>query len=262
MISKGENHSMPRLLAHFLLAALAVRLVIIRLIRSLVQRLRRKRGKPKTAYNPEQYWNQRGQTFIQEDYQRGLYWQHDWMLDKLHELKPESILEIGCGFGRNLKFLAAQLDHSTKYFGVDFSLPMLFHAKAYLDGALIPLAGADALRLPFPDASFDVVVIHGVFMHIAPLQVVTAAQEARRVAKRHIIQCEQNYSGLQPDAQGVVQINEVTFAHDYARLFAQNGLITVEHRNVKDLDAFFLAKRSAKYDVPESIDPERLFPEY
>jgi len=250
------------LFSRLLLLALVLRFLVVRMAVNLTHGFRRKMVNIESKYNPQRYWEQRGQTFIQEEYQRGLYWQHDWMLDKLRTCQPEHVLEIGCGFGRNLRFLQSHLDGKTHYCGVDFSLSMLFQAQTYLGESAQPLAAADALHLPFADGSFDLVVIHGVFMHIPPEQVLAATREARRVARKHIIQCEQNYSGLQPNSQGVVKINDVTFAYDYARLFAQNGLIVAEHRSVKDLDAFLLTKRAAKYDVPEPILLEKLFPEF
>lgn len=214
------------------------------------------------SYNPKEYWKQRGQTFINEEYQRGLYWQHDWMLDKLMEIQPATLLEVGCGFGRNLRFMTRNLPDETRYVGVDLSQSMLQHAQCFLSGLPIPLINANALSLPFGHASFDVILLHGVFMHIPPSQVDTAISEVKRVARNHILVCEQNYSGQTPDGHGNVQINDFTFAYDYSRRFHAAGLFVFDHRSVEDLDAFLLKKRDAKYDLPERIDLDRLNPNH
>jgi ubiquinone/menaquinone biosynthesis C-methylase UbiE len=63
--------------------------------------------------------------------------------------KPRTALDVGTGTGRNLALLADA--GARRIVGVDLSLSMLSQAEA---------AGrvcADARRLPFPDASFDVV---------------------------------------------------------------------------------------------------------
>jgi len=68
----------------------------------------------------------------------------------VRSLRPRRALDVGTGTGRYLTLLAAMGTRTVV--GIDLSLPMLahnLHARARVCG--------DACRLPFPDASFDLV---------------------------------------------------------------------------------------------------------
>lgn len=65
-------------------------------------------------------------------------------------------LEVAIGTGLNLTFYPAGVELT----GIDFSPPMLEQARRRAAdlGRVVDLREADALELPFPDASFDTVV--------------------------------------------------------------------------------------------------------
>jgi ubiquinone/menaquinone biosynthesis C-methylase UbiE len=69
--------------------------------------------------------------------------------------------------------------------GLDASAEMLARARrrSERDAAAIELVEGDVTRLPFPDASFDVVVLSLVLHYIGPDQAGTAIAEARRVLR-------------------------------------------------------------------------------
>ena len=73
-------------------------------------------------------------------------------------------LDIGCGEGANLAFL-----HDTaptvQWFGADFSAAKIAFA-ASVSGDRFGLACANALALPFADASFDLVVCRDLLHHV------------------------------------------------------------------------------------------------
>ena len=95
------------------------------------------------------------------------------------------LLEVGCGTGLSLQFLARTLP-SLSLFGMDASETMLRQAAQKFPGADTPLhlALADALKLPFGDGEFDAVLatrfIHQ-FGHDVKKQL---WNEFRRVARR------------------------------------------------------------------------------
>jgi demethylmenaquinone methyltransferase/2-methoxy-6-polyprenyl-1,4-benzoquinol methylase len=64
-----------------------------------------------------------------------------------------TVLDVGTGTARLAATIARQLP-TARVVGVDFSEPML---RASTDSARVPLAAADALRLPFADSHFDAV---------------------------------------------------------------------------------------------------------
>lgn len=97
------------------------------------------------------------------------------MLERLDLIKldPNRVLDIGCGIGKGLDALSLRYPQSTRL-GVDFAIPLLSagHVPAGLMRRLLgtrgswpvgrrtgtPLrAGADAIRLPLAESSFDLV---------------------------------------------------------------------------------------------------------
>jgi ubiquinone/menaquinone biosynthesis C-methylase UbiE len=78
------------------------------------------------------------------------------------------ILEIGCGRGIGLAELGRRLEPQ-RLVGLDIDSSFLEEAREHLDraGTRAELVQADARRLPFPPASFDVVIDFGTCYHIA-----------------------------------------------------------------------------------------------
>ncbi|MGE5269627.1 MAG: class I SAM-dependent methyltransferase [Thiohalocapsa sp.] len=68
------------------------------------------------------------------------------------------VLETACGTGIVTRALARALPPSAEIVATDLNQPMLNLAAAQNDDARISWERADALALPFPDASFDAVV--------------------------------------------------------------------------------------------------------
>src|SRR5262245_42657176 len=68
---------------------------------------------------------------------------------------PARVLDLCCGTG-DLCFLAAGMG-ARRVTGLDFTLPMLAVARQRKaeEGPSVEFAEGDALRLPFPDGSFD-----------------------------------------------------------------------------------------------------------
>jgi ubiquinone/menaquinone biosynthesis C-methylase UbiE len=104
-------------------------------------------------------------------------------------LQPgDRVLDLGCGEGRHVisVYHAQQVDAV----GVDLSLTDLrtasqrfneFHEGEHGAGRSFTLASADALQLPFADASFDKVICSEVLEHIPDYR--GALAEIRRVLK-------------------------------------------------------------------------------
>lgn len=94
---------------------------------------------------------------------------------KLLDAQPDSrVLEVGCGGGNVLEQVGG------KRFGIDLSPFILEKAKKRL-GPSVGIVRADALQLPFGDASFDRVYCSEVLEHV--LDPIAVAREMRRVLK-------------------------------------------------------------------------------
>jgi len=135
--------------------------------------------------DPRKYWTLRGgdDYFREQEGQEARRLRAEWLAERLATYQPDSILEIGCGYGLLLGELGTRLD--VPLFGVDFSRTQLRQARRFLNGspgaALILGRGE---RLPFPDRSFDMVVTSAVILHNPPSAADAIRREVLRVARR------------------------------------------------------------------------------
>ncbi len=106
-------------------------------------------------------------------------------LDRFRSPGPiRRVLDVGCGTGDLARQVARRYPHALVV-GADFTGPMLQNALARnrraREGSRVVLARATALRLPFADASFDLVTNAFVARNLADLG--RAFREMRRVLR-------------------------------------------------------------------------------
>jgi ubiquinone/menaquinone biosynthesis C-methylase UbiE len=118
--------------------------------------------------------------------------------------EPARVLDVGCGTGLALRELAMRLPDATSLTGVDAAQGMIEQAVALApqaDKRVTYLQGT-AERLPFPDASFDLVISTTSFDHWADQQAGLA--ECRRVLALggHLVLTDLNSPWLLPTLVG------------------------------------------------------------
>ncbi|MCU7892483.1 MAG: methyltransferase domain-containing protein [Candidatus Thiodiazotropha sp. (ex Ustalcina ferruginea)] len=95
------------------------------------------------------------------------------------------MLEVGCGTGAMLRFLASRSGFSGKAIGVDQSLPFVEAASKFAQlenvSDKIDFHVGDAHRLDFPPATFDVVIANTLISHVT--QPATVLEEMARVVR-------------------------------------------------------------------------------
>lgn len=84
------------------------------------------------------------------------------------------VLILGVGTGLDLPYLPLQ----HQYVGVDLTAAMLKHARPRAAGLQCVLLRGDAQCLPFPDASFDAIVLH-LILTVVPEPTLCIAEVAR-----------------------------------------------------------------------------------
>lgn len=93
-------------------------------------------------------------------------------------LMNPSILDVGCGSGYYAELLPILLGAALRYVGVDYASSMIRLARRTYPRE--HFVTADARRLPFPPATFDVVMSGTSLMHIPDYE--TAIRESVRVS--------------------------------------------------------------------------------
>lgn len=105
----------------------------------------------------------------------------DDIAERVARLNPQRILETAAGTGVVTKALARKLPETVSIVATDLNQAMLDRTASTLRDARVVLQQADALKLPFDDQSFDVVVCQfGVMFFPDKVQ---GYREARRVLK-------------------------------------------------------------------------------
>ncbi|NKB49462.1 MAG: methyltransferase domain-containing protein [Alphaproteobacteria bacterium] len=104
------------------------------------------------------------------------------LAERVVALKPETVLETAAGSGVVTRALAARLNPAARYVVTDLNQPMLDHAASRQGpDDRITWQQADALELPFDDASFDAAVCQFGVMFFPDR--VAGYAEAKRVLK-------------------------------------------------------------------------------
>ncbi|MEK7321181.1 MAG: class I SAM-dependent methyltransferase [Pseudomonadota bacterium] len=96
-------------------------------------------------------------------------------------LAPTHVLEVAAGTGALTRRLASALPDGTSIVATDLNRPMLDRAAAIGTSRPLTWRQADAMQLPFPDASFDLVICQFGAMFFPEKH--KAFAEARRVLK-------------------------------------------------------------------------------
>ena len=207
------------------------------------------------------YWNDRGKSYFEEfltsGYKEREVFYQNIFIDLLKKLSFDSILELGCGFGWNLKRINNEFIDK-KIHGIDFSVPQLENAKEYLGAKKnIFLDSGDIIKLPYPDNFFDVSFSFGVFMNLHKDKINLATEEAIRVTKKKIIHVEpmNKFYTKELFNNRVFKTNIVS--HDYIELYKSKGLVLEKFLNFNDFKenhALFKKNIDKSYDRWEPIE--------
>lgn len=181
------------------------------------------------------FWHFYAGEFYQDPWQHKIFPQHYWLATIITKLKPKTILEAGCGFGRNLKFLSQQGINPQQLTGIDFSPKLLKLAQQHLPPS-IKLSQDNLTHLPFEASHFDLSFTHGVLMHLTPAQIQLALSELIRVTRHWLILIEETRN--KP-----VKINHFTWAHDYPQLINQFKLKILDERHDRHHLVWYLLQK-------------------
>lgn len=169
------------------------------------------RGAP--TYEAKTFWDTNSTGYIRWEIYQPDEPEIQQVIDRL---TPRSVLELGCGAGRNTRYFGGSGTGAT-YAGVDVSFNLLQRATERQQHGSIGITCGDITALPFAVDTFELVFADSTVQHVAPGQIDRCVREIARVAANYICLIEYTDND-EPDAGWFDQVH--MFSHDYARLFA------------------------------------------
>ncbi|ODS32180.1 MAG: GDP-mannose:cellobiosyl-diphosphopolyprenol alpha-mannosyltransferase [Candidatus Scalindua rubra] len=163
-------------------------------------------------YLPQDYWEKRGNNYVvnKNDYDDGVEIPTLDKLMKKYRLYNSRILEVGSGYGRIYQKLGSKCSNFTM---CDFSNTMRRECEK-ITGILPDYWNGH--KSPYPDNSFDLVILFSVLLHVPDEQINNIFSEICRVAKDYVFIT--TYTG------NLKVLAAHCFKHDYQKLFKENGL--------------------------------------
>ncbi len=181
--------------------------------------------------NLQEYWDNRA------PYYEGLC-AHDVLgrkilKHKIDQLKPKSVIEIGCGRGEVLTLLK----DVPRIVGIDFSPNMLEYSRRRVERHNLPIElKLQDITKGFVDEKFDLAVTRTVLMHIHPDDIYAAAKNISQMSDQLLFfeYWEESYKHLAPH----------NWLHDYVKIFTGLGYHLEESYSRMDMpQTLFLFKR-------------------
>jgi len=174
-----------------------------------LRKVQHKENPYRAAYNPKQFWENNSPNYIRwEIYQPD----EPEILTLMNKVSPYSILELGCGAGRNTRYFST----SKQYVGIDISMNLLSRAVERQEENSLGILCGDITELPFVDASFDLVFADSTVQHIVPEKIEKCISDIVRISAEYI--CVIEYTEEESNNGDWFQQTHM-FAHDYRQLF-------------------------------------------
>lgn len=195
----------------------------------------RKGRKARTTERVKEIWTDRGADYMGHQERllssamaNGDYFAQDALFRHINCISFSSILELGCGYGFNIKRLLAEFpDDSTKIFGIDFSPTQLRNLKSYVgpySNGRVQITEGDIAHMSLADKSVDTSFSLGVLMNVPPADIDQALKEIARVTRNEIILIE--YYRPNVESKRIKQAfdrHPFVYSHDYEKKMNRLG---------------------------------------
>ena len=152
------------------------------------------------------FWESSAEYFYKSHQKKNQYQQNvGWLLQKLNVLKPKTILDLGCGFGRLLPFMYDGMgEKPEKIIGADFCQKMIEYSKDYLKDYehkdKLKVVMVDGRSIPYKNDEFDCVVTDALFSHLKFSDAQKVANEIGRVTSKYVVTMERYiFDGEHPE---------------------------------------------------------------
>ena len=154
------------------------------------------------------------------------------LVELIHDFKPKSVLELGCGYGQNLFNIKTAMP-SVSVTGIDIDETRI---KEGIETYKIDLSVGDILKVDFPKDSFDVVMTDAVYLMINMTtdEVIDLTHKIIKIAKKGILLIEWHREGeILPGTNVGGRYNE-RYVRDYMELLKVCGAKNIKFRKITD----------------------------
>lgn len=172
------------------------------------------------------FWRWRSRRALEGQWSTRSHPHRQLLAETIVGLRPDSVLEIGCGAGANLMALKTTLPE-VRLEGVDISGRALDYLRR-IHPAIKTKKIKRIERLPYGDGEIDVVLTDATLIYVPPWRLEESIVELARVARRAIVLCEWNT----PDRETHVRFGH--WAHDFKGLLRMNKTFfsKIEHHKI------------------------------
>lgn len=171
-------------------------------------------------------------------------------MEYLKEILPpfESVLEVGCGFGRITRLVLSNYPNIKKYKAVDLSPDQVSNAQEYVKSGIdsstlhhidLTFAVSDIKSLQ-SDSKYDLVLASEVLLHILPSEIGETMVKLADLSNCHIINIDY-YS------EKLTQLAPHNFLHQYEKIYSEiTNIAKVQRVPIRKTGLF-------GYDTTQSI---------
>lgn len=176
------------------------------------------------SLNLEKYWVDRSVGYEKEFKKHNFFlnryfkFQENNLINFLkNEIDFNSVLEIGCGFGRITKLITENFPTIEKVSAIDLSPAQIENAKRNVNSDKVKFLCGKIQDLNIHSENYDLVLASEVLMHISFTEIDPVIEQLVRISKKHIINLDwyRQTSG--------VESGEYCFVHDYEGLYKKYG---------------------------------------
>ena len=168
------------------------------------------------THNPKDFWTEKGGGNYFIKYPPGGSRNENLILKVLENEKFDSLIDIGCGYGRYLKTISERFPKA-KLVGVEISPTQLEKAKDYLKHCKnIQLEEINGVNIPYRDKFFDISLTYGCMLYVTNNTIRLFIKELQRISQRGIF-IESNR--IRTTIQDYLSPGIWRFSHNYEKLF-------------------------------------------
>jgi len=172
----------------------------------------------------EKFWLRKGKTWFLERKKWGPFFkrlverQQNTLMRYLDRLKFQTILEVGCGYGRITKLVLAKFPNVVEIKAIDLSPHQIKVAKTYVNDDRVQFRVIRIQDLNIYHDRFDLVFGVSVLMHIPFETIEKAIENMVNASTKHIVNVDWYRPFLSSGRYGK------SFAHDYRTLYTKFGV--------------------------------------